>query len=772
MKAIRGLISSAKGYVQLRAIGLLLLAGVLAVVGAPPSWWSGRGVTNQHAADDYAPLNQGQLKNLVKGAVLELDSLLSVGAGDTLHALLDKWANPTTPPDDFAAVNLGQLKAVAKPVYDRLIAVGYTNAYPWANSANAQDDFAMANIGQAKNLFAFDVAKDTRGVGVADWWQNKYGHELPNVIDAQALAANGLPYMVNFKHGLDPNDPNSANAQRTVNGQTDGLTWLEAFAQNRLDALQPLATDAVEVSLYSSVTPTYGFTEGLTLSYETVTTPFNKSGTGSYYNAVTDDDGNVIFSVSYNDVLNYDEITNIDQTPDYHQDKLTLASPSETLWITNWQDHVSQVLDASNKPVTDGDGKPVLHGKWSGEYNNKVPIYIDGTTFINGVSVWNDRLDSLPDSAPDVSPFMGKYQGGETYSFTDAPDNGESGGIQITKSQFEGLRGLWQNIEAGGLNSEGTREQYDPIGRGRSAGAGQQLAFWLKTDNGQPAANDIKRTYLKVTTGGSNSSAPTVEAKQFTIPKGKITSEIVLLEPDSGQTQRLVPMATIQVDSFIPQLYINAPFGTFTHPASNIYAGDSRKKPLDASLNTGTAIYDKALLFRVRQTVDVTYIQQADPDGSKNTATKNTTVGPSRQYDSSAINRYGQFPCSKPIAVETAVPTIDEVIVKHPSEREVTAEFKVEASDPLARGSSNGPLYYHITVTLDYTDILHPKYGITGDHKLFPAYEVYIDKQLVHDYSPIPGGNGMGGLLGPSRNLVQKSITNGTTIATSGSIAP
>src|SRR5258708_6367557 len=90
--------------VPLLALALLLLPLGLAPAQAP-QWWSSRGVTNGKAADDYAVVNQGQLKRL------------------------------------------------ALPFYNRLIAVGYTQDLPW--TGGAPDDYAAANIGQVKNLFSF-----------------------------------------------------------------------------------------------------------------------------------------------------------------------------------------------------------------------------------------------------------------------------------------------------------------------------------------------------------------------------------------------------------------------------------------------------------------------------------------------------------------------------------------------------------------------------------------------------------------------------------------
>jgi hypothetical protein len=102
---------------------------------AAPAWWSERGVTvNNATPDDYAPANQGQLKNVAKAAVAEMDAKLSGGAGQELHNLVASWSIPSPQTNDFAPLNIGQLKNVAKPFYDRLIAAGLVNAYPWAGS--------------------------------------------------------------------------------------------------------------------------------------------------------------------------------------------------------------------------------------------------------------------------------------------------------------------------------------------------------------------------------------------------------------------------------------------------------------------------------------------------------------------------------------------------------------------------------------------------------------------------------------------------------------
>jgi hypothetical protein len=80
-----------KGALSVRLLAGIAVAALLPVIllAAPPQWWSTRGVTNASAqANDYAAVNQGQLKNIAKAAVAEFDADLPGGAGDALHQLV------------------------------------------------------------------------------------------------------------------------------------------------------------------------------------------------------------------------------------------------------------------------------------------------------------------------------------------------------------------------------------------------------------------------------------------------------------------------------------------------------------------------------------------------------------------------------------------------------------------------------------------------------------------------------------------------------------
>ena len=169
--------SSAVGSLRL-LVGLGLLVAVLLPIilqAAAPGWWTSSGVLTPGAqANDFAAVNQGQVKMIATQAAAELDAYLPGGAGDAVHALVNSWATPTAQSNDFAPANLGMLKTVAKPFYDRLISVGYTGAYPWIGpSVPPANDYAAANIGQVKNLFSFDLqavtsANDINGDGLPD----------------------------------------------------------------------------------------------------------------------------------------------------------------------------------------------------------------------------------------------------------------------------------------------------------------------------------------------------------------------------------------------------------------------------------------------------------------------------------------------------------------------------------------------------------------------------------------------------------------------------
>ena len=194
---------------------------------AAPAWWSQRNVLVQNAlADDYAAVNQGQLKNIAQAAVAEMDAKLPGGAGAELHSLIAGWSSPTAQTNDFAPVTLGQLKAVAKPFYDRLIAAGLATQYPWTNTPNQPDDFAIANVGQVKKLFGFDLPVvdplyDGDHNGLPDLWEQQYfGH---TGVDPNAdFDGDGISNLQEYRNHTDPTDFfNGTLSELTLRGGGD-----------------------------------------------------------------------------------------------------------------------------------------------------------------------------------------------------------------------------------------------------------------------------------------------------------------------------------------------------------------------------------------------------------------------------------------------------------------------------------------------------------------------------------------------------------------------
>ncbi len=121
---------------------------IAAYVGSGPAWWAARGVWDVDSAssNDFAVANQGQLKWIARCAAEELDASLDGGSGSTI------WQRVTGVPSggDYSVVNVGQLKAMAAPFYQRM-----GKPLPWADATNI-NDYAIVNIGQLKSLFSFD----------------------------------------------------------------------------------------------------------------------------------------------------------------------------------------------------------------------------------------------------------------------------------------------------------------------------------------------------------------------------------------------------------------------------------------------------------------------------------------------------------------------------------------------------------------------------------------------------------------------------------------
>ena len=149
-----------------------------------PEWWTEpdtRIIQPGRISDNYAAVTLGQLKHVAKQARDYLEISGNGGAGSVINALVESFEtydanDPTQDPQKFyAPVNLGQLKAVAKPFYDRLESLDYntkTNLIlrgyprdwpydtPWDPNTPVEENYSMANLGQLKMVFSFDFSNN------------------------------------------------------------------------------------------------------------------------------------------------------------------------------------------------------------------------------------------------------------------------------------------------------------------------------------------------------------------------------------------------------------------------------------------------------------------------------------------------------------------------------------------------------------------------------------------------------------------------------------
>ncbi|MDX2110648.1 MAG: hypothetical protein SFY80_10445 [Verrucomicrobiota bacterium] len=160
-----------------------------------PAWWAQRGVKSGGQVNNKGPINQGQLKAMAKAAMQEMDAKLPFGSSLQIQEMVAGFVAANTPnlnPANKLPANIGQLKAVAKPFYDWLLAMGYNtkqnlinhgaigwnNDYPWSTVAPLDgSNYAPVSIGQLKWVFSFDFtdftpnSTDLDSDGLPDWWE-------------------------------------------------------------------------------------------------------------------------------------------------------------------------------------------------------------------------------------------------------------------------------------------------------------------------------------------------------------------------------------------------------------------------------------------------------------------------------------------------------------------------------------------------------------------------------------------------------------------------
>ena len=188
----------AKAWIALFA-GFLVL-GVYAGTNYP-AWWVDRGVVDTNRLpNDYGPVNQGQLKWTARCAADELDENLSGGAGPAIDNLISSF----TLTNNFYPANLGQLKYVARPFCDRLIEEGYATSYPWTPTTTDDADYAPAVLGQLKNAFSFDLAEDSDGDGMPDWWEVRWFGGVTNWTGTNDVDDDALSNAEEYSWGTNP----------------------------------------------------------------------------------------------------------------------------------------------------------------------------------------------------------------------------------------------------------------------------------------------------------------------------------------------------------------------------------------------------------------------------------------------------------------------------------------------------------------------------------------------------------------------------------------
>lgn len=184
---------------------------------ADPDWWITHSLKKPGVtANDYAVANQGQLKNMVRGACDELLAKGYITIAHPIYLQVQSWRTNTDNAKDYAPVNLGQLKAAAKPIYKFLHARNSSINYPWSSAITDDKDYAVANIGQLKRVFSFSILGDTDADGIPDDWETGQGMNPSNSVDAGlSLNRDGPTALENYQRwmassllGADGDDDN------------------------------------------------------------------------------------------------------------------------------------------------------------------------------------------------------------------------------------------------------------------------------------------------------------------------------------------------------------------------------------------------------------------------------------------------------------------------------------------------------------------------------------------------------------------------------------
>lgn len=153
---------------------------------AEPLWWATRGVKTSAGASNKSVATSGQAKWFLRCALAELRLRIPPESYRLVQAEIIKKVNlaPPIAPEDLererSVLLVGQLKAVAKPLYDQLRAINSSwldgemmnsatqvtepgssppllSPYPWSVGLTDDSNRAPATLGQLKAVFALRI---------------------------------------------------------------------------------------------------------------------------------------------------------------------------------------------------------------------------------------------------------------------------------------------------------------------------------------------------------------------------------------------------------------------------------------------------------------------------------------------------------------------------------------------------------------------------------------------------------------------------------------
>jgi hypothetical protein len=125
-----------------------------------PAWWVERNVVSTNSGlfiNDQAPVNQGQVKWFALQAYEEFNEKLPGATNSNIQQRVASF----TDQNNYLPANIGQLKNVVAPCYDRLFEYGLAGSYPWEGKPELSNDYAIATVGELKNLYNFELPVTT-----------------------------------------------------------------------------------------------------------------------------------------------------------------------------------------------------------------------------------------------------------------------------------------------------------------------------------------------------------------------------------------------------------------------------------------------------------------------------------------------------------------------------------------------------------------------------------------------------------------------------------